>query len=322
MNKSIDALIVGGFVVDNILVIENMPIPGKCLYARDFKVLVGGSANFAITASRLGLKTALLDAVGLDDTGKMALNILREENVDVSFTISRNGLTKRVLLLITIKGERSFINLVRGSATISPNDVDEEVVKRSKSIYVTGFSLGIDEIASSEGEAVLKAIETANKHGKIVFFDPGPFVGSIDPKTLDKVLERTDILSMNLQEAVILAGEDRPEDIVTRLHGKGPWVIAVKMGENGCFLLVKGKYYRQPSIKVPVIDTTGAGDAFNAALLYGFLRGLSPYMVIKLANIVGALAATKLGAGQNLPRKQEIVSFLEKLNEGELLRTL
>lgn len=318
-----DVLTVGGIVVDELLIVEHMPTPGECLRIRGLRTLAGGSANLAIVASRLGLRTASIDVVGSDDAGRTLLSILRDENIDISFMKSKNGVTKRVLLLVDAKYEKAFINLFTESmAVLTPNDINEEVIKATKSIYITGLSFGADIVSSTEGDSALRAIEIAREHGKLVFFDPGPFIKSIEPKVLDKVLENTDMLSLNLEEASSIISGDEPGEIARELHGKGPWIIAMKMGERGCLLSINGRHYREPGIKINAIDTTGAGDAFNAALLYGFLRGLKPDLIVKLANMIGALATTKLGAGQNLPTRQEIIYFLHKNQNNRLLEVL
>jgi sugar/nucleoside kinase (ribokinase family) len=113
-----------------------------------------------------------------------------------------------------------------------------------------------------------------------------------------------------------------PVQAIEALHALGPKIVAVKMGEMGCVLSVEGKIFRAPPIQVKVIDPTGAGDAFNAGLLFGLLKNLSSEQIATLANAIGALSVTKIGAGQNLPTKIELSSFLEKIGEIHLLELL
>ena len=97
-------------------------------------------------------------------------------------------------------------------------------------------------------------------------------------------------------------------------------IIALKLGEKGCLLFDGKKLIREYGITVDVVDPTGAGDAFNAGVIYGVIRGLDLEKVARLANIIGTLSTTRLGAGQNLPTRREIIEFLKKSSEKELLQ--
>ena len=97
-------------------------------------------------------------------------------------------------------------------------------------------------------------------------------------------------------------------------------IIALKLGEKGCLLFDGEELIREYGIAVDVVDPSGAGDAFNAGVIYGVMRGLDLKKTARLANIVGALSTTRLGAGQNLPTKEEIIEFLKKSSEKELLQ--
>ena len=106
---------------------------------------------------------------------------------------------------------------------------------------------------------------------------------------------------------------------VSFYQGKiGADIIALKLGEKGCLLFDGKELIREYGIAVDVVDPTGAGDAFNAGVIYGVMRGLDLKKTARLANIVGALSTTRLGAGQNLPTREEMIEFLKKSSEKEL----
>ncbi|MCS7111669.1 MAG: carbohydrate kinase family protein [Ignisphaera sp.] len=318
-----EVLVVGDLIADVVMRLEFLPTPESVQMARDLKVLAGGAANFAITASRLGLKVGILDAVGVDAIGKSLIQVLAFESVDVSLIKIKNGFTKQTLVLVSERGEKSFVGLLTEStATISPDDVVEEFIRDTQCVYVSGYSVGLEVLFPSEGRAVLKSVDLARQLGKIVFFDPGPLAASMDRRVLQGIIEKTNILSLNLSEASSISGTSNPEKAAEALRGIGPEIVSVKMGENGCLLLMGGALYREPGLKVPVVDPTGAGDAFNAALLFGFLRGWHPQQIVRLANSVGALSVTRLGAGQNLPEKREIIDFLIRVGEYEIVKKL
>lgn len=318
-----DVLVIGDLIADVVVKLEFLPTPESVQMAKDLKILAGGAANFAIAASRLGLKVAILDAVGVDSVGGALIQILASENINVSHIKTRSGFTKQTLVLVDRVGEKSFIGLLSEStALLSPDDVVEEVISSTQYIYVSGYSLGLKELYPLEGRAVLKSIDIAKQLGRMIFFDPGPLVASIDRRVLQKVVSESSILSLNISEATSISGVSDPVKAAEILSGMGPKVVSVKMGEKGCLLLAGGVLYREPGLKVPVVDTTGAGDAFNAALLFGFLRGWQPQQIVRLANSVGALSVTRLGAGQNLPKRREVIDFLISIGEYEIARKL
>jgi sugar/nucleoside kinase (ribokinase family) len=321
-SKLFDVLVTGDLVLDNIIYLDGLPQPEGVQMAHEYKRLAGGAANFAIMASRLGLRVGLVDCVGCDEAGKFLIAILSQEGIDTSLIKVREGKTKQTLVLSTRRGEKSFVGLItKETSTLTLNDIEEEVIQKTKGIYVSGYSIGIKEL-SSEAMAVLKAIEIARQLGRYVFFDPGPAVTSIDSTHLHYILRRSTILSLNIHEASIIAHLSNPAQIIGALHAFGPKVVALKMGDEGCMLSIEGKILKAPPMKVKTIDSTGAGDAFNAGLLFGLLKGLPPKLVAILANVIGALSVKKMGAGQNLPKKTEVLSFLEEIGETHLAELL
>lgn len=319
----LDVLAVGDLIADIVIKLDHFPMSEEVQIAQDFVVLAGGSANFAIMVSRLGLKSGIVDVVGTDDIGKFLLNVLRVEGVETSFLSIKNGFTKQTLVLVDAKGRKSFIGLLTKSiAMLSPVDVKEEYIEATKSIYISGYSFGIEKLIDFEGKAVLRYLDVATQLDRIVLFDPGPLVPFIESEVLYKILKRTKILSLNVYEASAITSINDPMKAIDVLHKMGPEIVALKLGDEGCILSISGERFQEQGIKVPVIDSTGAGDAFNAALLFGFIKGLKPQFIAKLANIVGALSVTKFGAGQNLPTKQEIIVFLNKIGKHEILGLL
>ena len=314
----LDILAVGDLILDQVIKIDHLPRGEDVQLASQRELIVGGAANFAIMSRRLGLSTGILDAVGGDSLGKFVLDVLQREGIEISQIRVKEGTTKSTLVLVTKRGEKSFIGLIGDyTALLSPNDVKPEVIEKAEGIYISGYSLGLKEF-SSEGEAALKSANIAKDLGKKIFFDPGPLAPLIKRDLMIELMKCSAAVMLNLTEARAITGSGDPVESLRELHKLGARIVALKLGENGC-IISDGKYLiKEAGIKVAVVDPTGAGDAFNAGIVYGLLRGLSPELTIRLANVIGALSTTKLGAGQNLPTKMELISFLEKLDENEL----
>ena len=318
----LDILVVGDLILDQVIKINHLPRGEDVQLASQRELIVGGAANFAIMCRRLGLNTGILDAVGGDSFGRFVLDILQRKGIETSQIHVKERVTKSTLVLVTERGEKSFIGLIGDyTALLSPNDVKPEVIEKAEGIYISGYSLGLKEF-SSEGEAALKSANLARGLGKKIFFDPGPLAPLIKRDLMIELMKYSTAVMLNLTEARAITGSKDPVKSVRDLHRLGARIVALKLGGNGCIISDGEHLVREAGIKVAVVDPTGAGDAFNAGIVYGVLRGLSPKLTIRLANAIGAFSTTKLGAGQNLPTKMELVSFLEKLDEDELCHLL
>ncbi|RLG92578.1 hypothetical protein DRO37_09175 [Candidatus Bathyarchaeota archaeon] len=314
----LDVLVIGDLIADIVIEVDHLPLPEDVQLASKMEMIAGGAANFAIMASRLGLRVGILDAIGNDEVGRSLIKVLERDGVMTASITMKEGKTKQTLVLVSKRGEKSFIGLIGGyTALIAPEDI--KMIAESKGIYISGYSLGVEKL-SSERLTALKSLEIAEKLGRYIFFDPGPLVSAIDKETLCRTIRRSNVLMLNLAEASTITGVEKPEENVKMLNKLGADVVALKLGEKGCLLFDGKKLIREYGITVDVVDPTGAGDAFNAGVIYGVIRGLDLEKVARLANIIGTLSTTRLGAGQNLPTRKEIIDFLKRSSEKELLQ--
>ena len=314
----LDVLVIGDLIADIVIEVDHLPLPEDVQLASKMEMIAGGAANFAIMASRLGLRVGILDAIGNDEVGRSLIKVLERDGVMTAGITMKEGKTKQTLVLVSKRGEKSFIGLIGGyTALIAPEDI--KMIAESKGIYVSGYSLGVEKL-SSERLTALKSLEIAEKLGRYIFFDPGPLVSAIDKETLRRTIGCSNVLMLNLAEASTITGVEKPEENVKMLNKLGADIVALKLGEKGCLLFDGEELIREYGLAVDVVDPTGAGDAFNAGVIYGVMRGLDLKKTARLANIVGALSTTRLGAGQNLPTREETIEFLRKSSEKELLQ--
>jgi sugar/nucleoside kinase (ribokinase family) len=186
--------------------------------------------------------------------------------------------------------------------------VDPEYISGSSLLYVSGYALS----ASPIREAVIKAVEIASRSDIPIFFDPGPKLTGIPVETLERLIFVSRVVLLNEREITLIEEAACTRDSAQELLQKGPQVIVLKRGPEGCCICTDSGFIEVLGHSVRAVDTTGAGDAFNASFVYGYLRGWSLRKSAVLANAVGAVKVTKMGAGVKVPTADEIRQFLSK----------
>ncbi|MEM5813001.1 MAG: PfkB family carbohydrate kinase, partial [Candidatus Aenigmatarchaeota archaeon] len=171
-------------------------------------------------------------------------------------------------------------------------------------------------ITKTSRRAVLKAIKIEKKMGAKICFDPNIRLNLWKEDTLNwvrKILEKVDLLLLTEEEAKIIFEERNLETLIENIRKKFE-LIGIKMGARGSMIIQGNKIVKMPAIKVKVIDTTGAGDAWNAGLLFSLINGYDLITSAKIANICGALCVSKKGAITALPKKNEVLRMLKKFS--------
>ena len=291
----LDVLAVGNINIDVSFFVEGMPKPDDETFARDFALFHGGSAaNFAVGAARLGLSTGILGCVGADSLGREALRLLKAENVLTdSVRVSKRRRTGTVCILVEESGVRRMI-AYRGA-----NEELELIVKReipqARFVQLCNVSRG-----------VLGAVLRRKGERKVIL-DPGG--GSKDLRIED--LRGVDLLFVNELECSNLTGEDykRGSEILSEHVG----TVVVKLGSRGAFMRDGEKSAYQEAFPVKVVDTTGAGDAFNAGFVAALCNGRSGKDCLLWGNGVAALKIQSKGARTGLPTLKDLAKFLHEM---------
>lgn len=308
MNEpALDLLVVGESLVDFVPLHR-----GRLRDAAGFELHSGGApGNVAIGASRLGAAVGFLGVVGDDEFGWFIRRRLTLEGVDVSrMRMSEADQTGLCFITLDAQGERSFLH--RGGdahARLVADDIDPDYAARARAVC---FSSGV--MRSPEGAAAIYALIEAAQG--LICSDPGTFPRHWgDPLVLRgrlmPALKRCHIIKCSSDETVFLAEETEPEIAAQRLVEIGAELAIVTCGPHGAVWARKDDAGRVPSPDVEVVDTTGAGDAFMAALLMRLSREtISPAHLavqtleahIAFACAIGAAAVTRRGAVSGVPR--------------------
>ncbi len=301
---------IGDVNVDLIARIDRMPDLGKQVITKDFQTHGGGcSANFSLSCARLGMDVQLFGKVGDDVFGTFVLVELEDNNVDtrnVLLTDRKTGVTVAMVQGI----ERSFITFRGENATYCLNDID--VAKISADIVHLPSYFLMDGLRND----YVKLIDLLHAAGVKISFDTG-----WDPRgflretvgPLFEILPRVDVFLPNLDETRSILGLDPktgPEKAAEILLDMGIRVAAIKMGKDGCLVADRNSIEYVPAFEVKkVVDTTGAGDNFNAGFITAYINGKP----LRECAIVGAAtAALKVGGvgWSTYPTRKQVNTFL------------
>ncbi|MEN6330094.1 MAG: carbohydrate kinase family protein [Methanobacteriaceae archaeon] len=299
----LDVIGFGALNLDRIYQVNRLAGADEESYIKNVSESCGGSAaNTTIGLSRLGLKTGFLGKLAGDREGKLLKNNLEKEGVDPrGLIISQEGRSGTVHGFVDADGERALYVDPGVNNLVQTKEIDYAYTANCNLLHLSSF---VGESIKAQ-EAVLDRIPD----NIAVSMDPGMLYSHKGLKSLKKILTRTDILLLNLQEMeVLLPGLDF-EDQVETIFDYDIKILAVKNGKEGCFVSDGEEYHQIYAFEVPCQDTTGAGDAFNAGFIYGILTGYDIKDAGVLGNYVASCSIQEYGACRGLPYQSDIPHF-------------
>jgi len=298
--KAFDVVGLGLSTTDFLLRVPKISEVPRGGFLLDFDKQGGGPvATAMVTLARLGAKTGVITKIGDDEYGKFIISEFKKEGVDTSRIIVEKGGKGPVIfcLVENITGERVFLGYAKLSE-LKPKEVDFEYIKQARILHIDGMSL----------KAAEKAAEIARENDILVSFDMGMW----RPDFLG-LIRKTDILIPSKQAAIAVTGERDPVKMVEKLKSLGPRIVAVTLGEEGSICIDEnGEPIYKKAFKVPVVDTTGAGDVYHGAFLFGILKNWELEKIVEFANAVAAIKCKKLGGRTGIPTFLQAKTFLER----------
>jgi len=268
----------------------------------------GSAANTIMGVVDLGGTAAYAGKVGRDELGEFFLQDMRKLGVAIEVPPT-DGQSGSCVVLISHDAQRTMLTHLGVSATIGPDDILEDEVRRAKYVYIEGYLFAGD----STQKTALKAIHLAKKNGvKVALTISDPFlVGMCRDLFWELIAGPVDLLFCNLEEARSLTGLVDPVDCAHKIHRHAS-DVALTLGAEGSLLMHGGEVTPIEGVEVHAIDTTGAGDMYAAGVLYGITNGLTWKQAGHLASHAAARIVAQLGA--RLQRKftrSEIDELLE-----------
>lgn len=252
----------------------------------------GSAANTIMGIAGFGGKTAYVGKVANDQLGDFFLTDMREQGIKIEVP-QDNGQSGSCVILITDDAQRTMLTNLATSATLSPEDIDEETIRNSKYVYVEGYLFAGEPTRT----AALRAIELAVKHNvKVAFTVSDPFLIQYHRDEFLKLIEGpVDLLFCNLDEARALTGKYDAIECAREIHRHAE-NVALTMGGDGSLLMHEGQVIPIEKIECKAVDTTGAGDMYAAGILYGITNGLTWKQSGRLASFAAARVVGQIGA--------------------------
>lgn len=300
-----DVLVYGPLFCDLIFTrLPGMPVLGEEVFAQDFHVSIGGSAIVAAALRRLGARVGLIADLGNDPTGQWARGLLDEFSIDRRLIREHDHALPQITVALSFPHERAFITRFERPAT-PPDLVALLRGNPAQHLHVCGF------LALQETPDITSIARSA---GLTVSLDCGWDEDALrDPRLLD-VISQVDVFLPSRNELCCIGGSEDCESVLLQLSAKMPSVmIVMKDGARGVAACLNGVIQRVPAIPVEPVDTTGAGDSFDAGFLYAYIQGLPLTTCLHYGNICGALATTAVGGAVAAPTLEEVQTWLSRL---------
>lgn len=297
-------VVIGSLNMDLVTTSYRFPQKGETIIGTGFKKVSGGKgANQAVSLARLGAKVSIIGCVGKDIFGKELVSSMKKEGINISGIKVLENASTGIASIVVAEGDNNIIVIPGANKRLNIEDIDknEEIIKTSD-LVILQLEIPID--------IACYAIEKAKKYNKKVILNPAP-AGDI-PKYVYKYI---DYITPNETELGLLTGVDVKDEASLKLAMKqltsmGVGNIITTLGSKGASCLTdREEIKKYNSFKVNVVDTTGAGDAFNGGLAYSLAKGLSLNESIIFANKVSAISVTRFGAQSGMPYLKEVEGF-------------
>ncbi len=274
----------------------------------------GGACSTILAARNMGLEVAALGAVGADFQGRMLRDILSAADVDISALVTpANSTTTTVLALKdSRRGGHVFLGHYGQGAPVPMTAAARDLLSRADALFIPGYTLVEDRLQPLI-EGVFDFLEN---HRLPLYLDVGPFLGQLTEKQLERVLRLTDVLMLTEAEIPLVADGGKGTDACRGLISRFELLVVVKRAALGCHILAPDMERLCAGYSVPVVDAVGAGDAFAAALMWANLHRFSLENCGRIANAMGAASVQKVGAGRNVPSREEVQAVLDSNHTG------
>ncbi len=301
-------LLFGDINVDNLLFIPEYPVPGRDGLAKRAELRLGGAVcNSAVGLTCLGQPAALLGATGDDPWAEIALGELARAKVDTSRIVRKPGQASGLIFIaITPDGERTMFCHRAANRLIAPADLSADLLDGITLAQISGYAF----LEAPQADTTWRLIELAQQAQIPISLDSGLDPVILKPAEMRRSLSYLTLCIIGDQEASLLTGASDLQAAASAVLAAGPRLAAIKLGKQGCLLASGDERILLPAFPVNVLDTTGAGDAFSAGIIYAWLRGFSLPAMGVLANALGALATTVPGGARTTPA--ELLAFLRQ----------
>ncbi len=304
--KKFDVLAIGELNADLILTgMKSMPVAGREIIAEGFNVVMGSStAICACGIARLGLKTGFVGKTGRDSFGETARKSLEDYGIALDHLITDDTIKTGVTVSLSTEKDRALVTYLGSIDSLTLEDIDFHLLDQTRHIHIGSFFL-----QSKLRPGIAKLFAEARKRGVTTSLDAGwDDTGNWDYGIFE-VLGVTDIFFPNETEALNISKKENTEEaleMLSRLCG----TIVVKCGPRGAMAKRGDTLVRKGTYDLKPVDTTGAGDSFNAGFLYAFLNGMGLEECMNYGNACGSISVTRIGGAAACATLEEVKKLI------------
>jgi ribokinase len=291
----------GALNVDTLLKVDRIAGAEEESFIHDYTEACGGSAaNTMVGLARLGCKVGFIGKVADDHEGKLQIDCFRSEGVDTDGIIhSAKGKSGVCLGFVDKKGARALYINPGVNDNIEFREIPPAYVTQTQFLHMSSF---VGEKSFRAQKKLMSYLPDSVK----VSFDPGSLYAQKGLAAIEPLIQNSYVMLPNAVELELITGETEVPKGAAMLIDMGVKIVAVKLGDKGCYVTNGEEKKTIQPFKVHAIDTTGAGDAFNAGFLYGLIHDKSLAECGRLGNFVASRCVMKMGARDGLPYEADL----------------
>ena len=275
--------------------------------------VAGTAAGTAVDLAKLGADVYAVGALGQDELGNFVVSTMQRYGIHTDGLVRKSGVqTSATMLPIRPNGERPALHVIGSNGELTFEDIDLGLVSRAKYLHVGGTPL----LAKLDGQPMSRVFRHAREHGVVTTYD---LLAIPRPDLLRKVeacLPWVDFFMPGLEEAMMMTGLSDRREVIRYFLDRGAKHTVFKMGGEGSSIawLENGqvKELRVPTFKVPVVDSTGCGDAYCAGFIVGLSLGWDLEQAARLGSAAGALVIQGLGSDAGIVDLDRTIEFMKK----------
>lgn len=299
--------VIGSINTDLVVRVDQFPKPGETIIGQSFAAYPGGKgANQAVAASRLGADVLMVGKLGDDAYGEKYLEVFKENQVGFQAVGIERGVSSGfAVIAVNQRGENNIVIIPGANGQVDLTYIDQkwqEILEYD--IFMIQLEIPIDTVWAT--------IKRLKSHGKIIILDPAPAL-----KIPQELFSYIDFITPNETEMQIISGREirdtaSLQEAAMSLIDQGVHGVIAKMGKNGAYVVTGETMFHVAGFEVDTIDTTAAGDSFNAGFAVALSQGRDLRECVLFANGVGALATTGLGAQSAMPTLYQVERLIER----------
>ena len=301
-----------GILVADLFVppLPRLPEPGELLVTDGFLSEAGGcAANTATCLVRLGVEATVVGRVGNDSFGDFIDQDLRRKGVGTAGIRRSTSRGTSQTVILPVKGvDRRYIHTIGANADLTADDIDCALLSQARILYLGGY-LVLPSLRQAEIAKILRFARSQGVHTVLDVVVPAR-THALSLDALADLLPYVDVFMPNEEEARVLTGEIEPSRQAARLVGAGCGTAIITRGPQGALLMSGQETIEVPAVSMPVVDASGAGDAFAAGYILGLLEGWSSAHALGFASVIGASACTQLGCTTGVFTRAQADTFL------------